>query len=334
MKRFKLHFAVFFVALATVAAFAALDAGTGRVQSQEAARTDDAAPAEPGLKTNAAESGLKPTAAVVIERRAEPRRRGATSALPPSAPRPRATPLCASNSTGRSAASSSAAGTSTPRSSTASSSTEHDSATGDFASALSRWQTRAGLRPSGVLDEESLYAMVSAWQGARLKQRGYPQPDQLLTAPSADFYDPARPDELRQVERETYAAYKRMVAAAAQDPSLRLEANAAGELAPAEKYLKIVSSFRSREYQARLRRMEPHAGRAALAVHHSPHFTGRALDLYVGGEPVETKDSNRAIQVQTRRLPVARPQRRPLRLPPLLLRAVALGVRRRGRSRQ
>jgi LAS superfamily LD-carboxypeptidase LdcB len=142
--------------------------------------------------------------------------------------------------------------------------------------------------------------MVSAWQGARLKQRGYPQPDQLLTAPSADFYDPARPDELRQVERETYAAYKRMVAAAAQDPLLKLELTAAGELAPAEKYLKIVSSFRSREYQARLRRMEPHAGRAALAVHHSPHFTGRALDLYVGGEPVETKDSNRAIQVQTR----------------------------------
>ncbi len=50
MKRFQLHFAVFFVALATVAAFAALDAGTGRVQSREAARRD-AAPAEPGLKT-------------------------------------------------------------------------------------------------------------------------------------------------------------------------------------------------------------------------------------------------------------------------------------------
>ena len=31
----------------------------------------------------------------------------------------------------------------------------------------------------------------------------------------------------------------------------------------------------------------------------SPHFTGRALDVYVGGEPVDTQDSNRALQVQT-----------------------------------
>ena len=43
MKRFKLHFAVFFVALATVAAFVAHDAGTGRVQSQEAVKIDAAA---------------------------------------------------------------------------------------------------------------------------------------------------------------------------------------------------------------------------------------------------------------------------------------------------
>jgi len=70
------------------------------------------------------------------------------------------------------------------------------------------------------------------------------------------------------------------------------------ELAPAEKYLKIVSSFRSHEYQERLRKQSPNAGRAGLATN-SPHFTGRALDLYVGGEPVETKDSNRALQIQT-----------------------------------
>jgi LAS superfamily LD-carboxypeptidase LdcB len=28
----------------------------------------------------------------------------------------------------------------------------------------------------------------------------------------------------------------------------------------------------------------------------SPHFTGRALDVYVGGDPVDTKDANRAIR--------------------------------------
>ena len=34
-------------------------------------------------------------------------------------------------------------------------------------------------------------------------------------------------------------------------------------------------------------------------MNNSPHFTGRALDLYVGGDPVDTKDANRAIQVTT-----------------------------------
>ena len=103
---------------------------------------------------------------------------------------------------------------------------------------------------------------------------------------------------MRQVERETYAAYKRMVAAACADPSLGLKHTVSGELAPEEKFFKIVSAFRSREYQEHLRQQSPNAGRAGLAVN-SPHFTGRALDLYVGGEPVETKDANRAAQVQT-----------------------------------
>jgi LAS superfamily LD-carboxypeptidase LdcB len=76
-------------------------------------------------------------------------------------------------------------------------------------------------------------------------------------------------------------------------------ASQGGELAASEKYLKIISAFRSREYQDRLRKLEPGAGRAALAVN-SPHFTGRALDLYVGGEPTITKDSNRALQTETR----------------------------------
>ena len=176
--------------------------------------------------------------------------------------------------------------------------TEGEAAGSDFASALSRWQTQAGLRPSGVLDDETLYQMVSTWQGARLKNKEYATPDRLLQAPSSDFYDPTRADELRQVERETYAAYKRMVAAAAADPSLNLKVTASGELAPEEKFFKIVSAFRSREHQAALRAQSPNSGRAGLAVN-SPHFTGRALDLYVGGEPVETKDSNRALQVQT-----------------------------------
>jgi zinc D-Ala-D-Ala carboxypeptidase len=175
---------------------------------------------------------------------------------------------------------------------------DHDTASSGFAAAISRWQKRTGLQPDGVLDKDSFMRMVSQWQNNRLKSRDYPTPDQLLIAPPSDFYDPSRLAELRQVERNTYAAYKRMIAAAIADPALKLSHTSADELAPNEKYFKIVSAFRSREYQEELRRKSPNAGSAGLAVN-SPHFTGRALDLYVGGDAVDTKDSNRAIQVNT-----------------------------------
>jgi LAS superfamily LD-carboxypeptidase LdcB len=168
--------------------------------------------------------------------------------------------------------------------------TQNDVLTDDFVDALSGWQKKRGLRADGVLDEDSLMALVSQWQTSRLKNRAPATPEQLVTVPPADFYDPSRAPELRQVERNTYAAYQKMLAAAADDPTLKLGAE--------EKYFKIVSAFRSRDYQDELRRKSPNAGSAGLAVN-SPHFTGRALDLYVGGSPVDTKDSNRAIQVNT-----------------------------------
>ena len=165
----------------------------------------------------------------------------------------------------------------------------HDPTTSDFAASIASWQKRRGIRADGILDEDALMAMVSQWQGNRLKNRAFATPDQLLIAPPSDFYDPSRADELRQVERNTYAAYKEMIAAAKADRTLKLGGQ----------YFKIVSAFRSREYQENLRKKSPNAGSAGLAVNNSPHFTGRALDLYVGGSPVDTKDSNRAIQVNT-----------------------------------
>lgn len=177
--------------------------------------------------------------------------------------------------------------------------TKYDAASAKFALALSRWQAKSGLKPSGVLDEETLFAMIKTWQDARLKDRSPAMPDQLLTAPIPDFYDPTRAEELRQVERRTYAAYKRMVTAAVADRSLGLARAYRGELAAGEKYLKVISAYRSREYQDKLRRESPNSGTAGLAVN-SPHFTGRALDLYVGGDPVDTSDSNRKVQVETR----------------------------------
>jgi uncharacterized protein YcbK (DUF882 family) len=176
--------------------------------------------------------------------------------------------------------------------------TRDEPGTSDFAAAIAGWQKRNRLTADGVLDQDAFMRMVSVWQGNRLKQRGYADPSQLVTAPPADFYDPGRAAEMRQVERNTYDAYKRMIAAAIADPALNLANTAPAQLSAKEKYFKIISSFRSHEYQDELRRRSPNAGSAGLAVN-SPHFTGRALDIYVGGDPVDTKDSNRAIQVNT-----------------------------------
>ena len=293
MKQKKIHLVVFSVALSALLALAALAAKTGHGQSAAVrkASTTEAPP----------QSGLQPTAAI-RERRAE-----SAGAAPAEAASPAASIFSAAatrNSALRLELDWTFGGKQQhgwyiyePLISRLIG-TEKDSATGDFASALARWQKSSALEPSGVLDDQTLYQMVSAWQGARLKDKTYARPDQLMVAPTSDFYDTSRPDQLRQVEHETYAAYKRMVAAAVADPSLNLKHTASGELAPEERFLKIVSAFRPREYQEQLRRQSPNSGRAGLAVN-SPHFTGRALDLYVGGEPVETKDANRAVQVQT-----------------------------------
>ena len=166
-----------------------------------------------------------------------------------------------------------------------------------FATRLAQWQTENGLVADGVLDDKTLLKIISTLQSKRIRDRAYPPDDQLVTIPVSDCYYPERPEELRRVERETYKAYERMVAAAIADRSLGLNASG-GHLATNEKFLKILSAFRSREYQDQLRKQSPQSGRAGLALN-SPHFTGRALDLYVGGEPVSTKDQNRALQTQT-----------------------------------
>ncbi|HKQ03691.1 MAG TPA: D-alanyl-D-alanine carboxypeptidase family protein [Blastocatellia bacterium] len=170
---------------------------------------------------------------------------------------------------------------------------------GDFAAQLSRWQQQHGASANGILDNNTWSQMVSNWQANRLKDHSRPTAEEVVTIPTTECYDPSRPEALRQAERRTYAAYKQMIAAAASDPSLGLQVTGDGQLADSEKYFKVVSALRTPEYQAQLRAQSPNSGRAGLAVN-SPHFTGRALDLYVGGEPVSTKDDNRAIQTQTK----------------------------------
>lgn len=175
---------------------------------------------------------------------------------------------------------------------------ESDGTASEFAMQLSLWQRQKDVEPTGVLDDGTWAQMISAFQSQRMRNRTLPTPDQLVTVPISDCYDPSRPEELRKVERGTFAAYKRMAAAAAADSSLGLQVSD-GQLASGEKFLKVVSAYRSQQYQDQLRRQSPNSGRAGLAVN-SPHSTGRALDLYVGGEPVDTRDENRALQTRTR----------------------------------
>ncbi|MCI0387377.1 MAG: M15 family metallopeptidase [Acidobacteria bacterium] len=163
--------------------------------------------------------------------------------------------------------------------------------TNAFALALSNWQRSMGLAATGVLTQETWMRMVAAFQSRRIKDRSTPPSQRLALVSASEFFDPERPESLRYVERQAYAAYKKIVAAASAELSLKPGSN--------EQWLKIVSAFRSPAYQAQLRKQNPRSGRAALALH-SPHFTGRALDVYVGGEPVSTNDQNRAIQVNTK----------------------------------
>jgi len=178
--------------------------------------------------------------------------------------------------------------------------TESSSNSPDFAAALSKWQLAHGLGSTGILDESTLESLRSFWQSQRLGRSEFPGEDRLLAAPISDFYDPTRDPELLKLERDTYAAYKRMIAAASKDKELAraVHFTGKGELAPGEKFLRIVSAFRSQDYQNQLRQKSPGSGRGTLA-RYSAHNTGQALDLYVGGEPVTTKDANRLIQVQT-----------------------------------
>ncbi|MEO5860801.1 MAG: D-alanyl-D-alanine carboxypeptidase family protein [Pyrinomonadaceae bacterium] len=175
---------------------------------------------------------------------------------------------------------------------------EPDAGTAEFAANLSYWQEVKGLPATGVIDADTMQAFAGFWQSQRLGKNAPAANRELLSAPITDFWDAGRDPTMLQLERNTYAAYRRLIAAAAKDLGKVLKFSSNGELAPGEKFLRIVSAYRSPEYQAALRKREPNAGGIALAKN-SPHFTGHALDIYVGGEPVTTKDPNRLIQVQT-----------------------------------
>lgn len=161
----------------------------------------------------------------------------------------------------------------------------------EFSKAVAEWQKQNGLHPDGILDYHTWMKMVSVYQSDRLTGANRVQVfNGLELVASSYFYDPLRAENLRKVGKETLSAYHKMVAAAKKDLSNNVDFS--------QNWLKIISAYRTPEYQAQLRRQSPNASRAALGIN-SPHFTGRALDLYVGGMPVGTDDSNRSVQVNT-----------------------------------
>ncbi|MFN6963664.1 MAG: D-alanyl-D-alanine carboxypeptidase family protein [Pyrinomonadaceae bacterium] len=167
-----------------------------------------------------------------------------------------------------------------------------------FAASVARWQAKNAMSPSGIVDADTIDALVKFWQARRRSDSAASYESDIVAVPIADFYDPTRSPDLLKLDRETYTAYKRMIAAATRDLARELRLTRTGELAPEEKFLKIVSAYRSPEYQEQLRRRSPGSGRIALAKN-SVHFTGRAIDIYVGGEPTITRDDNRRVQVET-----------------------------------
>lgn len=166
--------------------------------------------------------------------------------------------------------------------------TDADPSSPAFARGVAEWQKSQRVTPAdGVITVEVWRRMMKTLQSARRFDAAQPPASELVEAPAEEWYDRQRPAANRMLRRDAYEAYQRMVAAARAD----LGRDADG-------YFQIISGHRSPEYQAMLRKNAGNPSTAQLAVR-SPHFTGRAIDLYVGGAPVSTADANRARQVQT-----------------------------------
>lgn len=153
-----------------------------------------------------------------------------------------------------------------------------------FAAALSRWQSRHGLKATGVMDANVFMAMKNAVQLRRpfvLQSRRAcppaPAAATLATGSREEGYG-GKPLTLRP---EALAAYRRMVAAArGESPAIRAD----------RRLLTAFSSFRSPDYDAARCRRDGNCDGVRRATC-SPHRTGLAVDLYLGQAPGYGPDS-------------------------------------------
>jgi len=178
-----------------------------------------------------------------------------------------------------------------------------DVASRAFAERVARWQLENNLPTTGIIDQDTWYRVIAAWQAERLKEKVAATPDRLILVAAGEWYDPTRDAELRKVETKTYAAYRKMLTAAIADKSLQLvttrTSDGKHELTFDEKRLKLISAFRSQEYQNQLRTRAGGNPSSAGLAKVSAHLTGHALDIYIAGDPVDTNNANRSLQVNT-----------------------------------
>ena len=168
--------------------------------------------------------------------------------------------------------------------------TDADLQSDEFAKAVKRWQRKHRITPAnGAIGAAVWEAMFTELQRARSFSTVPPPAAELVEVPGSEWLFQERPAELRQLRRDAYEAYARMVRAARSE---------LGET-PSCDFFQLISGYRSREYQEELRLREGGNPSSAALAKNSPHFSGRAIDLYVGGDPVSTKDENRAVQVAT-----------------------------------
>ena len=166
-----------------------------------------------------------------------------------------------------------------------------------FAAAVATWQAHHQLTATGIVGPQTIAAMKQTWQGVRpfiaafKGGSGCPEParnENLIDISAREGWS----GKHAQLDRDTLAAFRRMVAAArAADP--RIAAN--------KQMLTVVSAYRSPEYDAAAC-ADGHCNGIAKAKC-SAHRTGTAIDLYVGAaqghSPVDSKDENRLYQTQT-----------------------------------
>ncbi|MDG2523590.1 D-alanyl-D-alanine carboxypeptidase family protein [Caulobacter segnis] len=159
-----------------------------------------------------------------------------------------------------------------------------------FAAALAEWQKRHRLAGDGrftMASFDTLKAQMHArrpYVGVRAKGvcPNPPSPAQLADATKEEGYG----GKAIQLRTAAMAAYRQMVAEARRD----------GGVAADPRHLQIFSGYRSPEYDAARCARDNNCDGVVRATC-SPHRTGLAMDLYVGGvRPDSTEDTNRLIQ--------------------------------------